>query len=332
MTHHHPTRCTAAWLRRLVAASWMTACWMAASVLVLPPATAAQCPPVAQPPTTEQIQQAARQARDRGLLWQLERDGRVAWLYGTLHLGSLETAMPGPQVLQAIQQAQGLALELDIGDPAVLQALAVAAAAPSAPLPADLQARLAQAKAAACLPEGALAGLHPLVQALSLLTMEGRWVGLDAGYATEAMLLGFFKQAQRPVVSLETPAQQVAAVVPADADEALTLLRLSLADLGTEKLRGQLARIAQVWADSDLAALERYDQWCGCLNHPAERALLQRVNDDRNPLLARRIAEVHAAQPRVFFAVGALHMVGVNGLPRLLAAQGFQVRRLVPAP
>ena len=81
--------------------------------------------------------------------------------------------------------------------------------------------------------------------------------------------------------------------------------------------------------EPDLEALEDYPRWCECAHDEAERALLRRLNDERNPHLARAIAELHLRGRRVFAAVGALHMTGPQALPRLLQAQGFSVERVV---
>jgi hypothetical protein len=89
-----------------------------------------------------------------------------------------------------------------------------------------------------------------------------------------------------------------------------------------------LGRLVAAWERGDLEALEDYPRWCECAHDEAERALLRRLNDERNPHLARGIAELHLRGRRVFAAVGALHMTGPQALPRLLQAQGFSVERV----
>ena len=79
--------------------------------------TSAGCPPQAQSPTAPQLQAAAANARDRGLLWRVTRDGRTAYLYGSIHVGKLDWAFPGPQVTAALMASDTVALEIDIGDP-----------------------------------------------------------------------------------------------------------------------------------------------------------------------------------------------------------------------
>jgi hypothetical protein len=96
-------------------------------------------------------------------------------------------------------------------------------------------------------------------------------------------------------------------------------------ELESGKLRAQLKEMADVWARSDADKLARYSEWCDCVRTPAEQRLMKRLLDDRNPGLADGIERLHTSGKGVFAAVGALHMVGPQGLPTLMAARGFVV-------
>ena len=65
-----------------------------------------------QAPTPEQIQAAQRDARDRGFLWRISKDGRSSYLYGTLHVGKLDWAFPGPRLAEALRDTDALAVEI----------------------------------------------------------------------------------------------------------------------------------------------------------------------------------------------------------------------------
>lgn len=283
------------------------------------------CPPQATAPTAEQLQAARAQARDRGALWRIERDGRTSWLYGTLHLGKLEWAMPGPKVLRALLAVDALALEVDVSDPGLRTQMSQTT---PAALPAALQARLAKQAVAACVPAQALAAFPPLLQVLALSGLDARWIGLDPAYGVEHVLAGFAKGRQLPVVALETAAMQMQALVPAQPDEAEQVLETSLAQLESGLTRRVLSRLGQAWADGDLDTVAHYEAWCECITGEADRAALRRVNDDRNPHMADRITDLHRGGQRLFAAVGLLHMTGPQALPRLLAERGFAVERV----
>ena len=153
-------------------------------------------------------------------------------------------------------------------------------------------------------------------------------MGMDPSYAMEQLLAGHARSQGRRVVSLETAAQQKAALVPADPDEALAVLDQSLTQLEDQSGRRVLGRLAQAWERGDLAALEDYETWCECASTEADKAFMRKLNDERNPPLAEGIEAQHKKGQRVFAAVGALHMTGPVSLPRLLQQRGFKVERV----
>ena len=268
--------------------------------------------------------QATAPARDRGLLWRITQGGHSSWLFGTLHVGKPDWQRFGPRLTAALQASDELALEIDPNDPALRAALAETVPPPE--LAPPLQARLQQAYERACVASESMATLHPVLQAATLTVLEARWLGMDPSFAMEQLLLAHLRG--RHVVSLETAAQQKAALVPDDPAEALAQLDQSLAQLEDRSGRRVLARMAQAWERGDLAALEDYDRWCECASNDDDRAFMRRLNDERNPALADGIAARHRLGKRVFAAVGALHMTGPQSLPRLLAQRGFQVERI----
>ena len=293
------------------------------------PSAAAACPPATAQPTAEQIQAAQRDARDRGFLWRISKQGRHSYLFGTLHVGKLPWAFPGPRLRDAIAGTDTLALELDVTDPELMRNPPAAATAPLT-LPDALRARLSRQVAAACLPEQALQRFNPLMQAVTLTVLSARWEGLDASFAQEVVLANAARAQQRPIIALESAHAQMALLLPSDPDEARRLLDQALEQLERGRTRPLLRRMADAWADGRLSELEDYSAWCECADTAEDRAFMRRLNDDRNAPMAERIDALHGQGKRLLVAVGALHMTGQQGLPRLMAARGYAVERLVP--
>lgn len=287
------------------------------------------CPPAPTLPGPEQIQAAQRGARDHGFLWRFSKDGRTSYLFGTLHVGKLDWAFPGPLLREALARADALAVEVDLTDPALAQAMA-ASATQADSLPPALQQRLRRQIAAACLDEAGLAALHPLMQAITLTVLAARWEGLDAGYAQE-IVLGLAARAKpMPIIALETAQAQLALLVPDDQAQQRRLLDQMLEQLEQGRVRPVMRRLAAVWAEGRIGELEDYAQWCDCADTVQDRAFLAQLNDARNLPMAERIDALHRDGRRLLVAVGALHMTGEQGLPRLLAARGYRVERLRP--
>jgi uncharacterized protein len=292
------------------------------------PATDAACPPIAQMPSAEALKAAAARARDRGMLWRISKDGRSSHLYGTVHLGKLDWAFPGEQVSRALMASDTLAVEIDLTDPAMRQRIAPPADAAVPELDAGLRERLARQIDAACLPREAMAAMHPVMQAITLVALSARRDGLDPGFAQELALAGLVRSTGRAVVSLETPELQMAVLMPRDSAVARRMIDQTLAQLETGVSRRTLARMGLAWEQGNLQDIADYPQWCDCMHDAEDQAMATRLNDDRNPAIADRIAALHGEGKNVFAAVGSLHMTGAQALPALLQARGFQVERV----
>ena len=287
------------------------------------------CPPVAEQPTPEVLQAAMHNARDRGFLWRISKDGRTSFLYGTIHVAKLDWIFPGPSVAQAMHSTDTVALELDMLDADIQDRIARGMVAlHGTALPESLAQRMRQQADAVCVPYDAIARLSPEMQIEMLSMMVGRWEGLDASYAIDAVLAGMGHGAKKTVVSLETPESQLQVLQMHSPQETLTFVREGLDELETGRSRAMLSRIARIWADADYAEMDRFDEWCECLDTEIERVMMKRALDERNPNLADRIDALHRSGKQVFAAVGSLHMFGPVGLPALMAKRGYSVDRV----
>ena len=286
----------------------------------------AACPPSAIA-SLEKPGIGLRNGVDRGMLWRIERDGRTSWLYGTLHVGRGDWVRPGPTIQKALAQSDLLALELDSRDEATARTMTQPAdpALVARVLDGERARRLERQNTEACVPPGTTSKLQPILQVTALAALAGRADGLYPEFGVDETLAVSARNSSKPIVALENAADQLKVLTGESEDEEGQQIDAALDELESGKLRGQLKELADVWARSDAARLARYADWCGCVNTPAEQRLLKRLLDDRNPGLADGIERLHASGKGVFAAVGALHMIGPQGLPTLMAARGFTV-------
>ncbi|MCK9685835.1 TraB/GumN family protein [Scleromatobacter humisilvae] len=296
------------------------------------PAIAAdvRCPPEAGQPTAEQAAAGMRAAVDSGLMWKATKGGRTVWLYGTIHVAKLSWAYPGPDVMHALMASDVVALELDVTDAGVIDRLRKAIERrPDAPaLPEALQRRLAAQMAANCIAPDHLASLRPEMQAVTVDLATARQFGLYPEYGIDTVIAGVARTLRKPLRSLETPESQAALLVSDDPAETARTVGEVLDELEGGQSPQMLQRLAGDWQRGDLADLDAYGQWCDCLDTPEQRAEFVKLIDERNPLMADKIAKWNAEGKSLFVAVGSLHMTGRIGLPELLKARGFQVERV----
>jgi uncharacterized protein YbaP (TraB family) len=139
--------------------------------------------------------------------------------------------------------------------------------------------------------------------------------GLSPDYAQEQMLTGMARREHRPLVGLESVAEQLEALLPDDAADTAAEVASALDELDDARGASLLHRLTQDWADGRLDDLERFPEWCECMRTEEERAAMRRLNDDRNLHLADRIAALHAKGRRVLVAVGAAPAARAAGLP-----------------
>jgi uncharacterized protein YbaP (TraB family) len=289
------------------------------------------CPPPPAEPTTETIQALAETAKDRGFLWKFEKSGRTGYLYGSIHLGKQEWVFPGPKTISALQASGVIALELDILDPQIQSQLSDPSrfGIKSIVLPQPLKQRMETIATRVCAPVAALAGLHPLMQLITVTILDARFSNLEVGYSTEILLSGFARGAKKAIASLETAELQMRALLAGDAKDILEAVESGMTLLETGKQRAQTERLINAWATGNLDELQRYEQWCECMNTEADRKYLEGLLDERNHHLAAGIDKLFRDGRNVFAAVGSLHMVGPKSVPKLLEKMGYKVERVM---
>lgn len=261
----------------------------------------------------------------RPALWRVADKDTTIWLFGSIHALPPEVRWQTPEVMRAIDAADTLILEIAPADPAAARA-AFAASATRFGLPplrdrvaAGDRGTLERGIAAAGVAPAALDTLTTWGAALAIGAGAGDGSGAETGMGVEPVLAARF--GGRAIGALETRDGQFRMFdrLPEAAQRRLLMAaaRDALApDVGYR-------RLLTAWATGDEAGLAA--TLTPLLGDPAIR---RSVVIDRNRRWADAVVSRLARPGRVFVAVGAGHLVGLESVVALLRQRGLTVERV----
>jgi uncharacterized protein YbaP (TraB family) len=255
------------------------------------------------------------------LFWSAQKDGKTSYFLGTMHVGIDAEAQLPPRVWTQLDAAPAFAMEANLDDPAVAEALA--------PTKTSLRAELGEAYwqklEAAMGPSGASAVDHlPALVPAAALSMRGLppTPPMDRTLAARATAHG------KPIAYLEPAASQLAALRRWMDVKALKLM---LDELPSSERR--LRQMVDAYRSGDERALLAIsaDEQADALAHGYTADEYAREMTDllyaRNAAWITELERLHAAGG-AFVAVGALHLVGPRSVLALLAERGYRVTRV----
>lgn len=258
-------------------------------------------------------------------LWEVTGpQGEHGYLFGTIHALPREVDWQSQRIRQSLGKADRLVLEIrQLDDPKAMQAIftRLSVTPGQAPLAQKVAPRnrekLKRLMQQAGVDEAQFANQETWAAALTLAQFaEGKPVGEGVDRALMAMAQG------KPVEELEGTQAQLSLFDTLPEKEQRDLLDSIVAEAASAS--GEERRIEALWRSGDMSALAR-ETSRGMLADPELRQVLL---VGRNQKWADAITAMLKARQRPFVAVGAAHLAGHDGLPDLLAARGYTVRRL----
>ena len=254
-------------------------------------------------------------------MWEVTRaDGQKAWLFGTVHALPDGLAWRTPLLSSVLEETDLLVVEVsDLGNSNLAeQAFTALATTPGMPpllsrVPAADRANLAAALERVDMDEAQFASTETWAAALIIANAER--TGEVANGVDRALLSHGLR-----VSALESFGKQFAIfdrLAPAD-QQVLLVETAQDADPAEERA------MVEAWAAGDTEALQREID-SGFLTDPELRQALLIARNDAWTVEVVRLLD---GGYRPLVAVGAAHLLGPEGLPALLAARGYTVRRI----
>ncbi|HEV8258174.1 MAG TPA: TraB/GumN family protein [Casimicrobiaceae bacterium] len=307
----------------LIVRDWLRL--ISAAVLV-----AAYAAAIAAAPALDARQDAPR----RGLLYEIRTGGNTVYLFGTLHVGKPGFYPLSREVNLALADSQRLYLEVNLSDTTTINAETVAMAmygdgiTLDQKLPAVLMEKVSARLARYQFPQQLALKMKPWMLAHTLLLLEAKRRGYDPELASEFHLLGYAGAERKEVRGLESLSEQFAVFDRMSQAQQQAFLEQTLSELDNARFEARLKALFDAWANADARALEDALQYEKTQDSVFASILLPRLIDERNRAMAERIADIARTGPKSFVAVGALHLVGKEGIVELLRRRGLVVRQL----
>lgn len=264
----------------------------------------------------------------RPALWQVDGPGgERAWLIGTIHALPRPIDLDSPAFARATGEATALvvevaALEDDKRTALAFHKLSATPAAPPLAARTDAEERptLIRFLADNKIPPDQFNQMDTWAAALALGQAISARNGDDSGNGADRLLLRAMRG--KPTVEFEGAERQLAIFDALPEPEQRDLLSAVVRSAPTAQTEGRT--LQQAWLRGDVAALTALDHQ-GLLADPELReALLVK----RNRAWLAQLVPMLARGERPLVAVGALHLVGTDGLVAGLEARGFRVTRL----
>ncbi len=271
---------------------------------------------------------------DRPFLYRIE-GATPSFLYGTVHLPD-ERALALPRSVRlALDRADVVVTEVLL-DAASQQQAARAALLPadqklSEILPPELHARTRAYLAARGLPIEAFEQQKVWAVAMQLTLLE-YLPQLAMRPPLDLLLFRTAQQRGKRVDALETPAEQIALMDGIGTEGQLSMLRQTLGYLEAIGPGDPhpVERLLRTYLAGDGDALVSVSLEYADLEDPATRQFLDAAIHQRNARMAATIIEQLEARPddAHFFAIGALHIPGPEGVQARLEKSGRTLTRL----
>jgi uncharacterized protein len=166
---------------------------------------------------------------------------------------------------------------------------------------------------------------EPWYVGLLVTVIDMQKYGLNADLGLDNHFIAKAEKAGKPAAGLEQGSEQIALFDGMSFAEQLQLLSESLAD--SAKGQAELERLHSAWRKGDVDAIWREMAVPMRRQYPA---LYQRMNTARNdawiPKLQQRLNT--PGSDDTLMVVGALHLIGEDGVVEKLRAKGYRVERL----
>ena len=278
-----------------------------------------------------QAQQAAPQTQPRRfLMWKATSPTTTVYLVGSIHVGD-DRLYPLPkEVESAFTAAKVLAVEINLKNADQGQSVGLMQKYGMYPQGDSLSRHISKETAAALadfcakhnVPTTGMEQLKPWMVALSIAAMSFQQAGEDPQLGIDMHFLNESAPPQR-IDEFETVESQLSLIATASDQEQQGMLLSTLKE--SDKTKDLIKALQAAYTSGDPDALQKLLDEESDMGSPS---LTKKLLDDRNVSMTAKIDGYLKAKDPVFVVVGAAHLVGEKGIPKLLLDKGYKVEQI----
>lgn len=259
---------------------------------------------------------------NQSLLWKITRDdmARPSYLFGTIHLLCKADLIWTSAMKKSLEACQEICFEMDMDDPSVMMQVALGMVNDNGKMLKDYfteaDYKLIERFVTDSLGMN-IATLQQMKPAALQSLFATKAVHCSEPVSYEAILLEEAQKLKKEITGLEEAREQLQLFNQIPADSTVRELVQMAKDYSEE--REEFGKMLQAYKKQDLQTLHEIIE-----ESRTEGSDLTIFLDDRNKKWIERMEERMEQQP-VFFAVGAGHLPGENGIIQLLRTNGYTV-------
>jgi hypothetical protein len=263
----------------------------------------------------------------RHIFWEVKGKHNTVYLLGSVHmLKAVDSALPS-EALRAYAASKVLVMELDLngvgsGDAALLDSSAELETLPegqtlAATIGPQLYAQLLARTEPLGLDPEVVSHFQPWFAALMVQQLELTKSGFDAAAGVDEQFALMAQADAKPIIGLETMDEQLGFFAHLSLEQQRQFLRSTLQDAATAESESNA--VVGAWQHGDTVKLEQLLRE-GSRDSPD---IYRMLTTDRNRRWLPRIVQLLNGDDNYLVVVGALHLIGHDGMVELLQRQGF---------
>jgi uncharacterized protein YbaP (TraB family) len=260
-------------------------------------------------------------------LWAVQGKQNTVYLLGSIHLLRASESIP-VEIEDAYRDANTLVMEIDMDDLDPLAAqettMRLGMLPPGESLPdqltPDAAAKLAAYTQRLGLPSGMLNPFRPWLAAITLTQLHLVQLGFDPQSGIEQRMVIRAAADHKEILGLETMDEQLGILANLSPKMQIEFLMQTLTE--ADQVETEINGMVQAWRKGDTAALEKF-----LLDMKESPEIYRALVADRNRRWMTRLNSMLNERQDYLVIVGAMHLVGKDGVVELLRQRGFKIQQ-----